>query len=305
MNYKPVYLNTIENGELAFKIKQANDALKHCTLCPRACDIDRTGRQRGICKTGILARVSSYQPHFGEEKVLVGQGGSGTIFFTHCNLLCNFCQNFDTSHHGYGEEVSHEQLANMMLYLQNYGCHNINLVTPSHVVPQILAALKIAIDKGLSIPLVYNTSAYDSIFSLKLMEGIVDIYLPDVKYLDPIKTELTMNAPDYPQVAKRAVREMYRQVGDLKINENGIAERGLLVRHLIMPGDTDNLQTVLHFLINEISVNTHINLLGQYHPAGTAANIPKLAHGLSNHEYQVSLKLARQFGVKRLLNDMF
>ena len=303
LNSKPVYLDTYATGELDYKINQANEALTHCTLCPRSCNIDRTGKQRGICKTGVLARVSLYQPHFGEEKPLVGSGGSGTIFFTHCNLMCNFCQNFDISHHGYGDEVSPEQLANMMVYLQNYGCHNINLVTPSHVVPQILSALKIAIEKGLSIPLVYNTSSFDSVFSLKLLEGIVDIYLPDIKYLDPYKTELTMNAPDYPQVAKRAVREMYRQVGDLIINDKGIAERGLLVRHLVMPGETENLIAVLKFLINEISSNTHINLLGQYHPAGTAANIQKLAHGLSIQEYQQSLNLAREFGVKQLMND--
>ena len=209
--------------------------LNGCTLCPRECNVDRLSGDSGICKTQDKVLVSSYNPHFGEEAPLVGQEGSGTIFFAHCNLMCNFCQNYDISHEGHGQVIIDEQLAQIMLQLQNIGCHNINFVTPSHVVTQILSALEIAVENGLSVPLVYNTGGYDKVETLELLDGVFDIYMPDFKFWDSEIAEKTCNARDYPEIAQKAVVEMHRQVGDLVIDENGIAQRGLLVRHLVLP----------------------------------------------------------------------
>ncbi len=297
---EPVYIETCKSGLLQEITGKAYNILKSCNLCPRNCEIDRYSKERGICKTGIYAQISSYQPHFGEEDVLVGSGGSGTIFFTNCNLLCNFCQNYDISHLGYGEEMTDEQLSNLMLYLQNKGCHNINFVTPSHVVPQILSALKLAIEKGLNIPLVYNTSSYDKVSTLKLLDGVIDIYMPDFKFIDKAKTELTMNAPDYPVVAKSAIKEMFMQVGDLVINESGIAIRGLLIRHLVMPGDLDGTRQIMKFIANEISLNSYVNVMPQYRPAGQARRMKQFSYPLSNVEYENALEIAWEEGIIRL-----
>ncbi len=301
MEFQPAYIKAYTSGDLDQKIEQAFNALHNCTLCPRQCKVDRFSRQRGICKTGIQAKVASYQPHFGEEEVLVGNGGSGTIFFSNCNLMCNFCQNFDISHSGQGEEVTDTQLANMMIWLENYGCHNINLVTPSHVVPQILSALKIAIENGLSIPLVYNTSSYDSFFTLKLLDGIIDIYMPDFKFVDPVQSELTMNATDYPEIAKRAILEMYRQVGDLVIDSKGIAQRGLIVRHLLMPGNTKETGEIFEFLSNSVSKNTFTNIMNQYKPQGTASQSPEINKLVTDTEFKHAIELARLSGLHRLV----
>ncbi len=301
MDFQPAYIEAYKRGDLERKIEQAFNALHSCTLCPRQCKVDRSSRQRGICKTGIQAKVASYQPHFGEEKVLVGSGGSGTIFFSNCNLMCNFCQNFDISHSGQGEEVTDTQLANMMIWLQNYGCHNINLVTPSHIVPQILSALKISIENGLSIPLVYNTSSYDSVFTIKLLDGIIDIYMPDFKFMDPIQSELNMNASDYPEIAKRAILEMYRQVGDLVVDSKGIAQRGLIVRHLLMPGNTNGAKEIFEFISNSVSRNTFTNILKQYQPLGTASQIPQINKRITDIEFNQSLELARLSGLHRII----
>ena len=225
-SFEPAYVETHEKGLLKEKIAKASAILQDCVLCPRECHVDRLSDQKGVCKTGKNAWVSSYSPHFGEEAPLVGRKGSGTIFFTHCNLLCNFCQNFDISHEGVGSEVSDTQLANMMLALQNRGCHNINFVTPSHVVPQILSALEKAVEGGLSVPLVYNTGAYDTVETLKILDGVFDIYMPDFKFWDPEVAKLTCNASDYPEVARKALLEMHRQVGDLVMDRSGIAKTG-------------------------------------------------------------------------------
>jgi len=244
--------------------------------------------------------VSSYAPHFGEESPLVGFRGSGTIFFTHCNLLCNFCQNYDISHDERGQEVTSEELADFMIHLQDIGCHNINFVTPSHVVPQILAALEIAINSGLQTPLVFNTSAYDKVETLKLLDGIVDIYMPDFKFWDQETASQLCTAPDYPERARMAVKEMHRQVGDLQINDLGIAERGLLVRHLVMPEKLAGTGEIMNFLASEISANTYVNIMPQYRPCGSAFTVDKIARSITREEYYEALDAARKEGITRL-----
>ncbi len=296
--FQPSYIETYEKGILKERKEQAFEQLKNCHLCPRNCGVDRTAGETGICKTGVRAVVASYAPHFGEEAPLVGRYGSGTIFFTHCNLLCNFCQNYDISHEGQGTEVSNAQLAQIMLELQQMGCHNINFVTPSHVIPQILAALEIAIEHGLNIPLVYNTSGYDHVESLQLLDGIIDIYMPDFKFWDSKVAEETCNAPDYPDKAKTAIKEMFLQVGGLLI-ENGIAIRGLLVRHLVMPNDLAGTREIMHFLAKEISENTYVNIMPQYRPCGTTFNHKYLSRYITNDEFETAIQVARQVGLHK------
>jgi len=290
----------ISRKELGGKIRRAEEMLKSCTLCPRNCGIDRTAGERGFCRTGDRPIVSSYNPHFGEERPLVGDHGSGTIFFTNCNLGCIFCQNWSISHLGEGSEISFEELAEMMLILQKYGCHNINLVTPTHQVPMILRALEIAIDRGLKIPIVYNCGGYESVETLKILEGIIDIYMPDFKYADPAVAERYSKAEDYPSVAKRAIREMYRQVGDLIIDRNGIALRGLLVRHLVLPGGLAGTEEIVRFLVEEISPNTYTNIMDQYHPCFKAIDHPPLDRRITSEEYRRAIKGARDAGLRRL-----
>jgi putative pyruvate formate lyase activating enzyme len=244
--------------------------------------------------------VSSYAPHFGEEDPLVGRGGSGTIFFTHCNLRCVFCQNYDISHLGEGYEISPGGLAAIMIRLQEQGVHNINFVTPSHVVAQILEALPLAIEAGLHIPLVYNSSGYDSVESLELLDGIVDIYMPDLKFADSDVARRYCNAPDYPKRAQAAVKEMHRQVGDLVINEQGIAERGVLVRHLVMPEGKAGTYEITIFLAEEVSQNTYVNIMNQYRPCGDAAQFSELSRAVTAVEYQQALNDAQAAGITRL-----
>jgi putative pyruvate formate lyase activating enzyme len=299
-SFEPVYIETYKKGLLKEKIQAATEILRSCILCPRKCRVDRLSNQTGVCKTGQYAWVSSYQPHFGEEAPLVGRNGSGTIFFTHCNLLCNFCQNYDISHQGIGEEVSSTKLAKMMLLLQQQGCHNINFVTPSHVVPQILSALEEAIEGGLSVPLVYNTGSYDHVETLKLLDGVFDIYMPDFKFWSSEVAKRTCNAPDYPEVARKAILEMHRQVGDLVIDESDIAQRGLLLRHLVMPNGLAGTREVMRFIARHISTNTYVNVMAQYRPCGEAHKIPELAVRLSTKEYESALQAAKEEGIARL-----
>ncbi|UCG28752.1 MAG: radical SAM protein [Bacteroidales bacterium] len=300
MTFKPVYIETSRRGLLRERIRLARDILTECRLCPRECKVNRMEDESGICKTGRRAVVSSYSPHFGEESPLVGFRGSGTIFFTHCNLLCNFCQNYDISHEGRGEEVSETILAEMMIHLQDIGCHNINFVTPSHVVPQILTALEIAIGKGLQVPLVYNTSGYDKVEVLRMLDGIVDIFMPDFKFWDPGISKETCNAPDYPEVARQAIKEMHRQVGDLKVDNLGIALRGVLVRHLVMPYGIAGTKEIMNFLSKEISSGTYVNIMPQYRPCGNAWQDSKLARSLTPGEYHEALEIAKKEGISRL-----
>lgn len=273
--------------------------LGSCTLCPRHCQVNRLEGEKGICKTGRQAMVSSYHPHFGEERCLVGRNGSGTIFFTNCNLLCSFCQNYSISHQGNGEEVTDEELAAMMLHLQKQGCHNINFVTPSHVIPQIVSAVAIACEQGLNIPLVYNSGGYDSVESIQMLEGIIDIYMPDLKFSDPVIARETCNAPDYFEVAKKAIREMHRQVGDLKMNSQGIATRGLLVRHLVMPEDAAGTGKIMEFLANEISKDTFVNIMDQYYPCGETWKKCKLGRAITYQEYLKAMNIASSAGLSR------
>jgi putative pyruvate formate lyase activating enzyme len=294
------YLALYREGKLDGRIAEAQQRLSPCRVCPRHCKVDRLSDEKGICQTGVKAVVSSYAPHFGEESPLVGSGGSGTIFFTHCNLLCIFCQNYEISHLGQGIETDPGQLAAMMLSLQRQGCHNINFVTPSHVVPQILAALPKAIEKGLTVPLVYNSSGYDSLETLKLLEGIVDIFMPDFKFWDKDLAKRYAKAPDYPEVAQKAILEMYRQVGDLVMDDEGVAVKGLLVRHLVMPGSLEETREILRFLAREVSVDTYVNVMDQYRPCGEACHCPPIDRTLTGGEYQQALKLARDAGLQRL-----
>jgi len=298
--FEPAYIKTFEKGLLPQKIKAARKLLSPCRLCPRKCRVDRLAGETGVCKTGGQAWVSSYNPHFGEETPLVGRHGSGTIFFTHCNLMCVFCQNFDISHEGHGQEVSDEELAAIMLALQQQGCHNINFVTPSHVVPQILAALEIAIQQGLCVPLVYNSGGYDLTSTLRLLAGVFDIYMPDFKFWNPELAESACQAADYTEVACKALKEMHRQVGDLIIDNSGIARKGLLIRHLVLPGGMAGTRKIMRFIAQEISIRSYVNIMSQYRPCGRAGDISGLNELLSPSDYQIALQEAKKEGITRL-----
>jgi len=295
-----VYIEAHQTGRLREMAYEAERLLAECRLCPRNCGVNRLEGELGFCKTGVKALVSSANPHFGEEAPLVGRHGSGTIFFARCNLLCKFCQNYDISHGGAGREVSAGELAELMLELQSIGCHNINFVTPSHVVPQILAALVLAAGSGLTVPLVYNSGGYDSVDTLILLGGIVDIYMPDLKFMDDKVSERLVNAPDYPRRAMAAVREMHRQVGDLVIDSDGIAERGLLVRHLVMPGNLNGAAEAMRFLALEISTNTYVNVMEQYHPCYQALDDPTLRRRITPGEFNDAVETAAREGIRRL-----
>jgi putative pyruvate formate lyase activating enzyme len=249
--------------------------------------------------------VSSYGPHFGEEAPLVGRNGSGTIFFTYCNLHCLFCQNYTISQLGEGSPVNSQQLAGMMLSLQERGCHNINLVSPTHVVPYILDAINLAADKGLNLPLVYNTGGYDALETLKLLDGIVDIYMPDMKYSDEKTAEELSGIKNYPEINRAAVREMHRQVGDLKLDKESIAQRGLLVRHLVLPHGLAGTKEVVKFLAREISTDSYLNVMAQYHPCHKAFDIPKLAQPLPRRDFEEAIEMAHEQGLYRLDKDQF
>jgi putative pyruvate formate lyase activating enzyme len=285
---------------LAEKVKVAQRRLQDCTLCPRKCHVDRLAGDTGVCETGANARVSSFDAHFGEEAPLVGSHGSGTIFFTHCNLLCLFCQNFDISHEGHGQETTSADLAAMMLALQGQGCHNINFVTPSHVVPQILAALEIAIPEGLAVPLVYNTGSYDRTSTLKLLEGVIDLYMPDFKFWDSAVAKAACDAEDYPAVARAALSEMHRQVGDLVVDENGIAQRGLIIRHLVLPNEMAGTREVMRFIARKISSESYVNIMSQYRPCGRAAEIDGLGKFPTRSDFKNAVEIAKQEGIERL-----
>lgn len=300
--FRPAYLALYQSSELGARAQEAVAGLAQCCVCPRNCEIDRLADQTGVCKTGRYARVSSYFPHFGEEDCLRGWRGSGTIFFAWCNLRCVFCQNFEISQEGMGAETPPERLAAMMLELQAQGVHNINLVTPEHVVPQVLEALVIAVEAGLRLPIVYNTSAYDSMESLRLLDGIVDIYMPDFKFWSPQLSQRYLKAKDYPEVARRVILEMYQQVGDLVIDEDGLARRGLLLRHLVMPGFLEETKAILRFVAEAISRKTYVNLMDQYYPAGRvdAQHYPELNRQLMRSEYPEAVSYAQELGLTRL-----
>ncbi len=294
------YVEAYRSGRLQKNIQRALRWLKKCTLCPRFCRVDRLSGETGYCRTGRLAVLASYGPHFGEEDPLVGRNGSGTIFFANCNLLCIFCQNYDISHEGRGHTVTAEQLAAVMLELQRQGCHNINFVTPSHVIAQILEALPLAVENGLRVPLVYNCGGYERVSALRLLEGIVDIYMPDFKFWESRVAEALCGASDYPERARRALVEMHRQVGELQIDPSGVAVRGVLLRHLVMPGGLSGTPSILHFISTRVSPNTYVNLMDQYRPCGQAFGTPHLGRRITAEEYQEALRCAEREGLTRL-----
>jgi putative pyruvate formate lyase activating enzyme len=297
----PAYLELLQSGELAVRARQAIASLADCALCGRQCHADRLDplHPKSFCRTGREAWVSSFFPHHGEEPCLRGSGGSGTIFFTHCNLRCVFCQNYDISWQGEGRPVTPEELAAMMLGLQDLGCHNVNFVTPSHVVPQILEALCLAAADGLRLPIVYNTGAYDRVETLRLLDGVVDIYMPDFKFWTPEVAGELANAADYAEIARQAIKEMHRQVGDLVVDRRGIARRGLLVRHLVMPNDAAGTRDVMRFLAREVSPDTYVNIMSQYHPAGQAQRHASIARPVTRDEWSEAMSIARQEGLRR------
>ncbi|MGC8828265.1 MAG: radical SAM protein [Verrucomicrobiia bacterium] len=305
LNTYPSYLALARAGELKLRARKALEILTSCTLCPHRCGINRMEDSAGFCKMGRYAFVASYFPHTGEEDCIKGRRGSGTIFFSGCNLQCVFCQNWDISHYRSGEAADANRLAQIMMELQRLGCHNINLVTPTHVVPQILEALDVAVEMGLRLPIVYNTGGYDSVETLKLLDGVIDIYMPDFKVWDEEIAARLLNSPDYPEVARNAIKEMHRQVGDLIIDKEGIARRGLLVRHLVMPSNLAGTKQISGWLVKEISRDTYINLMNQYHPDGDVilsrshSLYKELARLVTREEYQKAFEEAKKAGLHR------
>jgi len=300
--FEPAYLRLYQSGELERRVEQALRLLESCTACPRQCRVNRLADKFGVCRTGRYALVSSYGAHLGEEDCLRGWRGSGTIFICGCNLRCVFCQNFDLSWQLRGTPTPPEKLSRMMLDLQGDGCHNINFVTPEHVVPQLIEALPLAIERGLRLPIVYNTSAYDAMESLELLDGVVDIYMPDFKYWDRESARKYSRAPDYPEVARRTIKEMHRQVGDLVMDERGVAKRGLLIRHLVMPGNVAGTREVMRWIAQELSPNTYVNVMPQYYPAGKVSRREhaEINRRVSPSEYEKALEEAWAAGLKRL-----
>jgi putative pyruvate formate lyase activating enzyme len=297
--FEPAYLRLLRSGELKRRVEAAYARLVACDICARECGVNRRESADGAaCKTGERAVVSSAGPHFGEENPLVGTGGSGTIFFAWCNLWCQFCQNYDISQRGSGYKVEPEELAGMMLSLQDQGCHNINFVSPSHVVPQILAGLLVAAEVGLRLPLVYNTGGYDSLETLQLLDGVVDIYMPDMKYADADAARRYSKIANYPAVNQAAVREMYNQVGDLRMDDRGVAQRGLLVRHLVLPEGQAGTAGIVDFLRDEISPDTYINVMAQYRPCFHAHDLPPLNRRITDQEYARAVRLAQEAGLR-------
>jgi putative pyruvate formate lyase activating enzyme len=300
----PPYVDACSSGLIHRRIETAWGQLSSCRLCPRRCKKNRLANETGYCRTTDKAVVASYGPHFGEEAPLVGSHGSGTIFFGHCNLGCVFCQNYDISHEpddaAIGERVDHRQLAEIMVELQRQGCHNINFVTPTHVVPQILQALPAAVEMGLRLPLIYNSSGYDEVETLKLLDGIIDIYMPDFKFWNPSSAARYTGAGNYPRQAIKAIQEMHRQVGVLFLNQKGVAQRGLLIRHLIMPGLLQETRRILHFIARKISPDTYVNIMGQYHPCGHALDFPEINRTISAVEYGQALHYAEEAALTRL-----
>jgi putative pyruvate formate lyase activating enzyme len=300
--FQPAYRKLWRSGELARRVGLGLERLADCTLCPRNCHVNRLEDEIKTCRTGRHAVVSSYFAHFGEERCLRGTRGSGTIFFSWCNLRCVFCQNYDISWQGEGRAVKPAELAAMMLSLQLQGCHNINFVTPEHVVPQILEALLLAVPQGLHLPLVYNTSAYDSLDSLALMDGVVDIYMPDFKFWDREKARRYAKAPDYPEAARSAIREMHRQVGPLVTDEQGVALRGVLLRHLVMPGGVAGTADIMQWIARELGPETYVNLMAQYRPAShvTAQQYPEINRRITSEEFRQAHESFRAAGLFRL-----
>lgn len=298
-NYIPSY-RKLSRSEFGAKVRLAEELLLNCTLCPRNCHVNRKSGNVGFCKTGDKPIIASWGPHFGEERVLVGRFGSGTIFFSRCNLKCIFCQNWYISFLGQGNQLSIEALAKIMIELQRRNCHNINLVTPTHQMPMILHSILLASEMGLQLPIVYNCGGYESVEALKILDGVIDIYMPDFKYSNSFMADNFSNAKNYPEIAKLAIKEMHRQVGDLLIDENGIALKGLLIRHLVLPNNIAGTAEIMRYIAEEISNNTYINIMDQYYPSYNAFAHPAVNRKITSKEYSDAIKIALSFGLKRI-----
>lgn len=299
---KPSYLELERRGRLAIVEQELWDMLRSCCLCPRRCGVNRLEDETGFCSSGFRLKIASFHPHFGEESPLVGSGGSGTIFFSNCNLLCCFCQNWEINHRGDGGYFTHDELADMMISLQRRGCHNINLVTPTHVVPHIVKALRLAIPKGLCLPLVYNTGGYDNPEVVLKLNGIVDIYLPDFKYQDgALAAKYSNGASDYVEVAAAAIKEMHRQVGALQSDAEGIAHSGLMIRHLVMPGNIAGTDKFVHWVARRLTPATRVNVMAQYHPAHGAFEQHEISRRITGKEWDQARAWAADAGLTNLL----
>jgi putative pyruvate formate lyase activating enzyme len=293
----PSYIDAYKQGTLAQRSRDVLQMLEHCTICPRKCGSNRLRGEKGFCRTGRLAVICSYFAHHGEEPPISGEHGSGTIFFSGCNLGCLYCQNYQFSQKDEGRPMEAQELADCMLSLQKEGCHNINLVTPTHVMPQILEALLLAVGDGLNIPIVYNTSGYELTETLKILEGIVDIYLPDMRYSREEPARLYSHAADYPHVNRAAIKEMHRQVGAAVFDNEGIIRNGMIIRHLVLPQDTSGTEEILRFIAEEISPETYISFMSQYFPAYLASHHPPLDRRLHLEEFEQAVAYLKKFGL--------
>lgn len=296
MHY-PSYLESYHSGNLNQVIAKTFKLLESCCICPRKCKVNRLKGESGFCKTGLLPRVCSFMPHQGEEPPISGTKGSGTIFFSHCNMACVYCQNYEFSQLGQGREVDFGELAQFMLELQKMGCHNINLVTPTHVMPQILKALEIAIPQGLKIPLVYNTGGYELPQIIKCLCGIIDIYLADMRYADSDMAITYSSAPEYPKYNQASVKEMHRQVGIADIDDCGIIKRGLVIRHLVIPNCVCGTDKIMRFIRDEVSQDTYISLMSQYLPYYKASGFPEISRRLIYREYEDAKQIMQKYGL--------
>lgn len=294
MSGYPAYLDAFKSNKLKKAAEQLFDSLKSCVICPRKCKVNRLKNRTGFCKTGKLAKVYSFMCHHGEEPPVSGSKGSGAIFFSHCNMGCVYCQNYEFSQKGAGREYTFDELAGLMLKLQGLGCHNINLVTPTHVLPQILLSLELAIPQGLKIPLVYNTGGYELAETIKLLDGIVDIYLPDMRYADSAVSLKLSLASDYPKYNQEAVKEMHRQVGTAEFDAAGLIRRGLIIRHLVLPNQLSGTDKIMRFIAKEISEDTYISLMSQYLPYHLASGYPEISRRLKKEEYAEAKKILEQ-----------
>ncbi|MFP3897270.1 MAG: radical SAM protein [Anaerolineales bacterium] len=302
LDFEPAYLKLYRSGELKERAEELWSIMKSCQLCPRRCRVNRLEGMRGVCQApGATLVISGHHAHFGEERPLVGRGGSGTIFFSHCNLRCVFCQNWQISHLGRGSEKEIDELAGMMLRLQEKGCHNINVVTPTHYSPHILKALDIAAGKGLRLPVVYNTSGWERLEILSFLDGIVDIYLPDCKYWDgDMAARYSSGAESYPEVTRKAILEMHRQVGVAKPTEEGIMQRGLMIRHLVMPNDVGGSEQLMAWIAKNLPKDTYVNIMAQYTPAHKAYDYPEISRRINDEEYQKVVQKAKETGLTNL-----
>ncbi len=297
---EPAYARLEAEGKLEGRVAEVHAMLRQCQLCPRNCGVNRLAGETGFCRAPAEAVVSSHQPHFGEELPLVGRGGSGTIFFANCNLRCVFCQNWPIAHQGRGQKATDPEVADMMIRLQERGCHNINVVTPTHVMPNILAATRLALHKGLRLPLVYNTGGYEHADIIRRLEGVVGIYMPDLKFMDDEESARYLHARDYPAHAQAAIREMYRQVGPLQVDDRGLAVRGLMIRHLVMPNRTSNAKAFVQWVAETLCADVYVNIMAQYRVDYRAFDYPDIARAITAGEFVEAMEWAEAAGLRNL-----